>query len=171
MKNKGMVGDDYPSNSILLFRFMKITLFLLLAGVMNIYALQSNAQNARVSMEHVNEPLQLILNDIENQTDYLFIIINKQVDTKKKYSVSAKEQPVSTVLTELFEGENIGYTMRGNHIVLTSNEAVVQQPEKKRVITGTVKDSAGEPLIGASVLVKGTQTGTITGRFYKLTIF
>lgn len=162
MKNKGMLRDDCPSNSVLLFRFMKITLFLLLAGVMNIYALQSNAQNARVSMEHINEPLQLILNDIESQTDYLFIVINKQVNTQKKYSVSVKEEPVADVLTELFEDENIGYTMRGNHIVLTSGENASQQPEKKRIITGKVKDNQGEPLIGASVLIKGTQNGTIT---------
>ena len=35
----------------------------------------------------------------------------------------------------------------------------VQQAKK---ITGTVVDSKGEPIIGASVLVKGTSNGTIT---------
>jgi len=32
----------------------------------------------------------------------------------------------------------------------------------QRTITGTITDESGEPLIGASVLVKGTSTGTVT---------
>ena len=29
-------------------------------------------------------------------------------------------------------------------------------------VTGIVKDNAGEPIVGASVLIKGTSTGTVT---------
>ena len=28
-------------------------------------------------------------------------------------------------------------------------------------VTGNVKDNAGEPIVGASVLIKGTSTGTV----------
>ena len=31
-----------------------------------------------------------------------------------------------------------------------------------KTITGTIKDDTGEPLIGANVLVPGTQNGTVT---------
>ena len=43
-------------------------------------------------------------------------------------------------------------------LLLTSVSAFAQT----KTVTGTVTDAANEPLIGASVLVQGTSTGTIT---------
>ena len=45
-----------------------------------------------------------------------------------------------------------------NSISLMSNDAIAQ-----KAIRGTVLDEANEPIIGASVLVKGTTNGSITG--------
>lgn len=39
----------------------------------------------------------------------------------------------------------------------------VQVVQQKQVVFGVVKDAAGEPVIGASVVEKGTTNGTITG--------
>ena len=44
-----------------------------------------------------------------------------------------------------------------------TNQAVHAQAQQAGVCKGIVKDSTGEPLIGASVVVKGTKTGTVTG--------
>ena len=44
-----------------------------------------------------------------------------------------------------------------------TNQAVHAQAQQAGVCKGIVKDSAGEPLIGASVVVKGSKTGTVTG--------
>lgn len=161
MKKKLMLEDNYVSNSTILFRFMKFTLFLLFVGILNVYAINTHSQNARVTIRYSNEPLQTILNDIESQTDYLFIVINSKVDTKKKYSINAKSEPVFTVLDNIFKGENIQYKMRGNHIVL-SQETQKAEQEVKRVLTGYVRDNSGEPLIGASILVKEASQGTVT---------
>ena len=43
-------------------------------------------------------------------------------------------------------------------LLLTSTSVFAQT----KTVTGTVTDAANEPLIGASVLVQGTSTGTIT---------
>ena len=50
-------------------------------------------------------------------------------------------------------------------LLLASASAFAQT----KTVTGTVTDAANEPLIGASVLVQGTSTGTITdmdGKYY-----
>ena len=38
----------------------------------------------------------------------------------------------------------------------------MRSPSKPKKITGVVVDSKGEPIIGANVVEKGTQNGTIT---------
>ncbi len=160
MKKKLMLRNERSSNSILL-RIMKITCTLFFVGILQIFAFNAYSQNARVTMNHVNTPLRVILNDIEKQTNYLFVIINSQVDTQKKYTVQVKSEPVSTVLNTLFQGENVVYQLQGNHIVL-SREDKKREQKSKRTVTGYIKDHSGEPLVGASILVKGTQQGTVT---------
>lgn len=107
-----------------------------------------------------NATLESVLNEIENQTDYLFII-NSNIDTHQKVSVRADDTPVSKVLDELFHDTEIHYTMEGSHIVLSNKPqpAILQQTRK---ITGRILDENGEPLIGVSVMLKGTSNGTIT---------
>lgn len=143
---------------------MRITTFLLLVSVFCSYAGNTHSQNARVNINKNNAQLDEVLNEIEKQTDYLFIY-NNQVNVNCKVSVKAKEKSVSKVLDDLFDGSGIQYAMEGTHIVLSKQEAsfnvanVAQQANK---ITGTVVDSNGDPIIGANVVVKGTTNGTIT---------
>ena len=82
MKKKLMLEDNYASNSTILFRFMKITLFLLIVGILNVYAINTHSQNARVSIRYSNEPLQIILNDIESLTIYSLSLILKSIRRK-----------------------------------------------------------------------------------------
>ena len=114
----------------------------------------------RITFTKNNATLESVLNEIENQTDYLFII-NSNIDTHQKVSVRADDTPVSKVLDELFHDTEIHYTMEGSHIVLSNKPqpAILQQTRK---ITGRILDENGEPLIGVSVMLKGTSNGTIT---------
>ena len=96
---------------------MRITTFLLLVCVFCTFAENTHSQNARVSINKKNVQLETVLNEIEHQTDYLFIY-NNQVNVNKKVSLKAKNQPVSKVLEELLADSGITYSVEGNHIVL-----------------------------------------------------
>ena len=87
---------------------MRISTFLLGACVFCSYAENSHSQNARISLNKSNTQLEKILNEIESQTDYLFIY-NNQVDVDRKVSVKAKTKPVSQVLDDLFKNAGIKY--------------------------------------------------------------
>lgn len=145
-----------------IFNIMKLTLFLAFVSVFSLFAGNTHSQNAKVTLSKSNSPLEIILNEIENQTDYLFII-NSQVNTQQKVSVKAKEEPVSKVLDELFKGTDVHYAMEGTHIILShksiSESNITQQV---RTVTGKITDETGEPLTGVSISVKGTGNGTIT---------
>lgn len=141
---------------------MRITTFLLLVCVFSSYAANSNSQNARVSINKNNAQLDEVLNEIESQTDYLFVY-NNQVNVNRKVSVKVKQKPVSKVLDDLFEDSGVQYAMEGSHIVLSKQEApITSAAQQAKNITGTVLDNSGEPIIGANVVVKGTTNGTIT---------
>ena len=52
--------------------------------------------------------------------------------------------------------------MRKLYLTILAVVACISMLAAQQSISGTVKDLAGEPLIGASVLVKGTTSGTVT---------
>ncbi|MCC8094986.1 MAG: carboxypeptidase-like regulatory domain-containing protein [Tannerellaceae bacterium] len=145
---------------------MRITMFLLLVCVFCTFAENTHSQNARVNIHKSNVQLENILNEIENQTDYLFIY-NHQVNVNRKVSVKAKGQPVSEVLNHLFADTDVDYSMEGTHIVLSVKEPAAtfsaSAPQQQtRTVSGVVKDSSGEPIIGVNVVVQGTTSGTVT---------
>ncbi|EGJ99809.1 hypothetical protein HMPREF9455_03814 [Dysgonomonas gadei ATCC BAA-286] len=148
------------------FRIMKITTLLLFVGILSIYAEDSYSQKARVTINEKNIRLDKVLTEIEKQTDYLFIY-NDKVETDQKVSVKANTKPVYQVLNDLFKETNVNYSMEGSHIILSNrNEpevSFVNTPlQEGKTITGKVQDEQGEPLVGVSVAVKGTTTGTVT---------
>lgn len=55
-------------------------------------------------------------------------------------------------------------------VMAESENYSVQNVQQKQTVSGIVKDSSGEPIIGASVLEKGTTNGTITDLDGKFTL-
>ena len=164
MKNNTLSGRYCFKNPRFkqIFRIMRITTFLLMVCVFCSYAGNAHSQNAKVSIRMNNVKLDKILNEIENQTDYLFIY-NNQVDINKITSVKVKNEAVAQVLDRILSGTGINYELEGTHIILTT-EAIkdLHAQQQAKTVTGTVTDVSGEPIIGANIRIKGTTTGTIT---------
>lgn len=164
MKNNTLSGRYCFKNPRFkqIFRIMRIPTFLLMVCVFCSYAGNAHSQNAKVSIRMNNVKLDKILNEIENQTGYLFIY-NNQVDINKITSVKVKNEAVAQVLDRILSGTGINYELEGTHIILTT-EAIkdLHAQQQAKTVTGTVTDVSGEPIIGANIRIKGTTTGTIT---------
>lgn len=164
MKNNTLSGRYCFKNPRFkqIFRIMRISTFLLMVCVFCSYAGNAHSQNAKVSIRMNNVKLDKILNEIENQTDYLFIY-NNQVDINKITSVKVKNEAVAQVLDRILSGTGINYELEGTHIILTT-EAIkdLHAQQQAKTVTGTITDVSGEPIIGANIRIKGTTTGTIT---------
>lgn len=170
MKNNTLLGAYNPKNPQIkhFFRIMRITLFLLLTCVLSLHAGNSYSQNAKVSLDMNNAKLEKVLDNIESQTNYLFIYIS-QINTNKRVTVKANKLEVSKVLDQIFQNTDIHYKLEGSHIILSKNtenthnlSSTTIQQQKTKKVTGTVVDNTGEPIIGANIKVKGTDSGTIT---------
>lgn len=166
MKNIPLSNFHSPESSKFkhLFRFAKRSAFCFCFSSFALMAENAYAQDAKVTINQKNVRIESILNDIESQTDYLFVY-KKDVDTKKLKTISAKDKPVSEVLKQLFSEAGVSWKVEGNHIVLiqdNKNQKKSGNAGVKKAITGQVIDDSGEPVIGATVAEEGSANGTIT---------
>ena len=122
-------------------------------------ALSLSAQTQKkISLQMENATVENILNEIERQTDYLFVC--ESLDMSRRMSVDLKDKSVEEALSHIFDGTGVSWKVTGSNIYLfpkTENKDRVSD-----IVTGTVLDNFGEPLIGAAVLVKGTTIGAGT---------
>lgn len=161
----------------LCFLFHKIPLIMRLICLFLIvnlgisFAATTNAQNTLVSLNVRNNSVSSILEAVEKQTEYSFIYDSKIVDTNWKASIDVENKNVFDVLTQLFSNSDITFTVVNKKIVLNHKEdlSILQQDGKR--ISGIITDQAGEPIIGANVVVKGTTNGTITDMDGKYTLY
>ncbi|MDL2208569.1 TonB-dependent receptor [Parabacteroides sp. OttesenSCG-928-O15] len=146
---------------------MRLSIFLLLTCSLQLFAVHTEAQNAIVRIEARTITVGELLREIENQTDYLVVFRNKEVDTNQRIRPKTTRAEVSTYLNDAFSNTDIDYHFENNYIILMKKEqtglgdlpGILQNSHR---ITGTVLDNQGEPVIGANVVEKGTTNGTTT---------
>ena len=144
---------------------MRISTFLLFFCSIVMFAENSHSQNARVTIKQRNVRLVTVLDEIENQTDYLFLYDGNQIDMNQSVSVNVKNMQVNHLLSQLFSDSQVHYAMEGTHIVLMPDKKVLPPDVvslQQITITGVVTDAEGETLPGVSVRVMGTTQGTAT---------
>ncbi|MDR0976867.1 MAG: TonB-dependent receptor [Prevotellaceae bacterium] len=140
---------------------MRLTLFFLLVSVFSLMAENVHSQTSKVTLNREDTRLLSILNDIETQTDYLFIY-KDNINVDARHSINAEDASLTDVLQELLSQSNIDYKVEGNHIILTRKEVQQQRPEQ-RTVSGVVHDANGEVMIGVTIALKGNPgVGTIT---------
>lgn len=136
---------------------MLITSILLLMFCwVNVYG-----QEQTVTVNVRNASLQEVFKVIENQTTYRFSYRNSLLDNRKDITLSKQNALVPSVLNEALAGRDLEYKIVSSKMIAISEKKNVPT-RKLRKITGIVKDSSGEPIIGANVVVKGTSIGSIT---------
>lgn len=147
-------------------KIMKLILVMLVVGFSSLAA-STYAQNTLITVVSENESLETILKKIEKQSEFLFFYNIGEINTKERISIKKTKSNITEILDEISRKTGIAYVIKERHIVLTihpehgSIEPVIPQ-QTGRKITGTITDSNGDPLIGATVSIKGTTTATMT---------
>ena len=138
------------------WRFMKLTVFLLLLGILRVSA-STYAQTYSISLDLKNATRQEAIEAIKNQTKLDFFYSNHEVNAKQRVTVNCQGATLEEALQQVL---GFGYSFRlvDNMVVIRPSEQV---PEERK-ITGVVKDKEGNPLPGVAVVVKGTTVGTAT---------
>ena len=86
----------------------------------------------------------------------------EDLSVMKKVSMEKCRSSVENILRDVLEGYQLTFMVKDN-IVMIDRKEVMQQQKKPLVIKGKVLEHEnGEPIIGATVLIKGTTVGTST---------
>ena len=139
-------------------KFVRTLLILLFMAVPMQWAV------AQLTLSTPRTTLGIVIKQIQSQSKYQFFYSDK-LSSVTVDALQVKDASLTNVLNRLLKGKNISYKVEENIVYLSDKEesqVPQQQVGKERTVSGNVVDSKGEPLIGVSVLIKGTTSGSIT---------
>jgi TonB-linked SusC/RagA family outer membrane protein len=146
---------------MLKLKYVSLSIFILASLI---FAFPAQAQKVKLAIGQTT--LKKVIVQIEKQTNYTFVYDNT-IPLSKEVEVKNSNDDLSNILKRSFGNNNISYEIIGKQIIL---KKIAAQPvqSKKRRITGKVVDEKGLPIIGATVMVKGTKIGAaadVNGQF------
>lgn len=136
----------------------------LLAAVITLMC--CNTLSAQITVSADRETIRQVLNRIEESSGYSFFYSDDFLDLNKTVSIRVRNEGIAPTLDKLFRGTNIKYRIEDDdlQIVLTVVQQPAQQkPASRHKVSGTVSDEKGDPIVGATVIEKGTTRGAVTG--------
>ena len=120
------------------------------------------AQDQMVKLSGERITLAEAFDQIEQQTDLSIDYDAVSVDAGIVVNVPLERGRVSDILGRLLEGTGYTYSFNRSHVIVSVRKPAEQEPEEDHTVTGEVRDMDGQPVIGASVILEGTSTGTVT---------
>ncbi len=152
--------------------------FLLTAFCGISYGYETRGQNVlekTITLSAEGLRLKKVLTLIEGRSGVRFIYSSSTIDINNKVNINVTNKKLDLVLNDLLNPLSVDYSVVDNRILLKKNPL----PEKSnfinenhpvieadlqvdKTVRGRVRDEKGEGLAGVSILVKGTQQGTVS---------
>ena len=104
--------------------------------------------------------LRASLKKIEQVSNYKFFYNESLPELNQKVSLNVKDATIEQTMQQLLGKMELTYKKEQENVIVLIRKS--QEKQRNIKVSGTVVDSHGEPIIGASVVVKGTSNGTIT---------
>lgn len=157
-------------------KIMKIYFLITFLCVFSIAAENTYSQSKSVSAELKGVTLREALQEIEQNSDYLFLIMdNTEAGLSKSVSVTFNNKSIEEIMDLLLKNTNLVYSIVNRQITISRERVAIESKKKEeattatkevqqthKTITGTVRDLNGEFIIGANIVEVGTTNGTIT---------
>lgn len=152
---------DFNTKTLLRYEFISenirksiLIICLLLVGSA-IYAQNSS----KITIKRKNISLQEALAEVRKLT-HMSISYNDSQLPVNRISLDIEKQPLEQALKVILKGTGFTYLIKDNYIMIVPEQNI--KKAKSRNISGNVVDAKGEPLIGVTVIEKGTTNGAVT---------
>jgi hypothetical protein len=133
----------------------------------------SYSQATYLTLNINNKTVKEVFSEIEKNSEYIFFYYDGILDLDRKVSLNLENENIYDILETLFKDTNNNFDISDRQIVISSKPVLasaaphtnlsVREIQQSILVTGNVIDETGDPLIGVSVIVKGTTTGSLTG--------
>lgn len=159
--------DDFCRESNHFLKSVCLALCLISSGGSAVYAATLQTEQTTLTVRMNNCTIKDVFDHIEKNSEFVFVYHGANIDLHRRVNFDVRDKSVEVILERLFKGTDVEYIINNRQIIVRRNEkkensSLSIQQAKKITVTGIVKDTHGEPLIGVNVLVKGSRTGTIT---------
>jgi TonB-linked SusC/RagA family outer membrane protein len=162
-----LINTSFQSRKRFLKFIMRTFIFLCCATSFGLSSSNIVSQNSKVSIEEsqlltVDEVFDLVM----EQTDYKFFYEEGLFKDFSKVLVKRGKINTNKLLERSLSQGNLNIKMTDNNAILISfqekveEKAIIVEEPQTHIVSGVVTDGDGEPLPGASVIVKGTSKGT-----------
>jgi len=161
MENKLITQINDALKHFVSFRLLAFLLCYFSASL----SFSASSQVNKITIKLKNKPLSEVLNQIEIQSGFSFLVRSNDVNLKEVVSIDAENKSIEEVLNQLFKQRQITYEISGKNISIFKPQKTPKNAKasgESTKITGLVSDQKGEPMIGAIVMVKGSKTRTVT---------
>ena len=114
--------------------------------------------NAQTAIRLNNVTVRQAMNAVRQQCGYSFTYEVSDVDVNRKVTVKADN--CAEAIAQILRGQHLTYTMDGSNVIIskTRNRQSPQHSGRKaQSVKGVIKDANGDPIIGASVRIKGKE--------------
>ncbi|GAB3012728.1 TonB-dependent receptor [Cyclobacterium sediminis] len=120
-----------------------------------------------IKLKKVQWDLKEIFRKVEHSTDYQFVLPEEILDNNPNLNLKNKRQSVNDLLMDIAlaadlkfkQVDNSIYVAKGNY---QDGRGKIEISIEERPIKGRVVDTDGQGIPGATVLVQGTNIGTVT---------
>ena len=147
------------------FRRKQISAMLLFFALLLPISMVAMEQNNGVfSFKLQDVTVKDIFKYIEKNSEYIFLYSTDK-NLLKKINVDVNKKDITQVLDEILKNTTLIYDIDGKQIIIreknASEKSQQKTTQKKKTIRGIVSDdSTQEPIIGATIRVNGSMTGT-----------
>ena len=157
------IGRYIANGKIPLTKLLAMKFTIILVFFFSIHA-AAGVMAQKISITVRNEPLRSVLLALEQQSDYSFTIKEQDLKQAKTVTLNVKGKETLEVLSLIFQDQPLQYRVTGKIVSIFPRQKTPnkQYETQQQPIRGKVTDENGEPLIGASVRVQGTQVQAST---------
>ena len=139
------------------FIHIKTRIKVLLLTLILTCSITAQNSNVKISINKNNITIKEALQEVERQTSMSVAYNQSKLNDAIQLDLKATNQPLNEVLEQILAKTGFTFEIKDDQIMIIAQKETLTPI--KRTITGTIVDESDFPIIGGTIVIKGTATG------------